>query len=90
MTQLLKIPRCIDKGVVFRHLQRAMDISVLMEPPSNSRQHGLDFVVAGARRGQRYKTDCGSKFIVDPMIQLVQKYSFLQHDVLLIHNSFAE
>jgi hypothetical protein len=53
---------------MFRLLQNMMNIGIPVQQLRNSRQGGLDLVIAGACGGQSYDADGGGEFVVDLMV----------------------
>jgi hypothetical protein len=55
-----------------------MDVGIPVQQLRNSREGSFDLVITGACGGQRYDANGGGEFVVDPMIQFVQRDSFLR------------
>ena len=55
-----------------------MDVGIVVEHLRNCCQSSFDLVIARGRRGKRYDADRGSKFVVDPMIELLQQNLFVR------------
>jgi hypothetical protein len=68
-----------------------MDVCVMMEEFSNRGQCKFNLIIASTR----HDADSGGKFVIDPVVQFIQKQSFLNgpkpggrfrhHDPLLIY-----
>jgi hypothetical protein len=73
----MKVRRSVDRRVMIRRLQGAMDISVVMEQLSHATQGRFDRSVAGTGRGNGNGADCRGELVVDPVVQLMQQHSFM-------------
>ena len=73
----MKVRRSVDRRVMIRRLQGAMDICVVMEQLSHATQGRFDRSVAGTGRGNGNGADCRGELVVDPVVQLMQQHAFI-------------
>jgi hypothetical protein len=64
---LLKVQGCVDIRLIFRHLQRPMDVGVAMKTIANVTESGFDLAAAGSGCRKRNDADRRREFIVDSM-----------------------
>jgi hypothetical protein len=75
--KLAEVCRRVNASIVSWTLQSLMDLCVMAQQLRNPSESDFDLVTAGTCSGKRHKAHGGEEFVADPVVQLMQQYSFL-------------